>query len=305
MAHSPYPVTLNMEAKKVFFPNSLEDLKTLMLLLPTHLSRIIGTRSPRKFNFLPTLARETHPTPAMKLIRSLIFCGLMAVLFLTSGCNSLVASDGVYQLRKFHSPDGIGKFYMGREIARVMGHRGALWLERPSREAQEKTSQVVDALELQPNAIVADIGAGTGYLTFRIAPQIPDGKVYAVDIQPEMLDMVDFMAKDNGVANVETVLGDSKSPNLAPASIDVALMVDAYHEFEYPQEMMRSLRESLKPGGRVVLVEYRRENPLIPIKTLHKMRESQVRQELAALGFQWRETREFLPQQHFIVFEKG
>jgi ubiquinone/menaquinone biosynthesis C-methylase UbiE len=210
-----------------------------------------------------------------------------------------------YQERALHSRDGIGKFYLNREIAKVMGHQEMLWLERPSREIQEQPNKVVEALNLKPTDVVADIGAGTGYFSFRIASLVPQGKVYAVDIQPEMLDVINFLKTENNVTNVELVLGTLSNPNLPENSIDVALMVDAYHEFEYPREMMEALVKSLKPGGRVMLVEYRQENPLIPIKTLHKMTQKQVKKEMNAVGLSWQETQEFLPQQHFMVFQKN
>jgi ubiquinone/menaquinone biosynthesis C-methylase UbiE len=210
-----------------------------------------------------------------------------------------------YQERPLHSRDGIGKFYMDREIAKVMGHREMLWLERPSREIQEQPNKVVEALNLKPTDVVADIGAGTGYFSFRIASLVPQGKVYAVNIQSEMLDVINFLKTENRVTNVESVLGTVSNPNLPKNSIDVTLMVDAYHEFEYPREMMEALVKSLKPAGRVILVEYRQENPLIPIKTLHKMSQKQVKKEMNAVGLSWKETQEFLPQQHFMIFQKN
>lgn len=209
-----------------------------------------------------------------------------------------------YHEQIIHSSDGIGKFYMGREIAKVMGHTEALWLERPSREMTEQPQQVVDALNLKPTDIVADIGAGTGYFSFRISPLVPQGKVLAVDIQPEMIDMMDFLKQENKITNVESILGHVTDPNLPQETVDLALMVDAYHEFEYPKEMMEGIVRSLKPGGRVVLVEYRRENLLIPIKALHKMTQKQVRKEMNAVGLQWLETKNFLPQQHVMIFQK-
>lgn len=214
------------------------------------------------------------------------------------------ARESAYEYRSPHSRDGIGKFYFGREIARVMGYQGALWLERPSREAEEHTSEIVAALELQPTDVIADLGAGTGYLTFQLAPAVPAGKVYAADVQPEMLDVVDFIRQDEAIANVETVQASETSPNLPPASIDAAIAVDAYHEFAAPREMMANTVAALKPGGRVVLVEYRLENPLIPIKPLHKMSVAQARKELQSVGLEWVESQEFLPQQHFMIFRK-
>jgi ubiquinone/menaquinone biosynthesis C-methylase UbiE len=209
-----------------------------------------------------------------------------------------------YQYQTIHSPDGIGKFYWGREIAQIMGHQGAAWLERPTREREEKPSLVIQALNLKPTDIVADIGSGTGYFAFRIAPQVPEGKVLAVDVQPEMLDIINFFKQEDKITNVEPVLGSVTSPNLPAESIDVAIMVDVYHELEYPLEMMNEVVKALKPGGRVVLVEYRKENPFILIKALHKMASKQARKEMSAVGLVWQETKEFLPQQHFMVFQK-
>lgn len=213
-------------------------------------------------------------------------------------------SAAVYAFRSA-TPDGTGKFYMGREISKVMGHHGAEWLERPSREAQELPNRVVQALSLDSANVVADIGAGTGYFTFRISPRVPDGRVLAVDIQPEMLDLVSRRAKELGVANVRPVLGRVDNPNLPADSVDVVLLVDAYHEFSHPHEMMRNVVRSLKPDGRVVLVEYRGEDSTVPIKPLHKMTEAQAREEMEAVGLAWRETKSVLPQQHIMIFEKA
>lgn len=213
-------------------------------------------------------------------------------------------ASATYQQKAIHNPDGIGKFYQGREIAQVMGHTGASWLERPSREAEEQPSKIINAIDLKPNDIVADIGAGTGYLSFRIAPLIPKGKVFAVDIQPEMLDIIKSLKQEKNISNVEPILATVSNPNLPPESVDLAIMVDAYHEFEYPLEVMQGIIKALKPGGRVVLVEYRAENLFVMIKALHKMSQKQVKKEMQAVGLIWRETKNLLPQQHLMVFEK-
>ncbi len=213
-------------------------------------------------------------------------------------------SNSYYREKTIHSPDGIGKFYLGREIAKVMGHQAKDWLERPSRVREERPQQTVAELELKPDDVVADLGAGTGYFSFRIAREVPQGKVYAVDVQPEMLDALNDSKTENKIENVEAVLGKVDDPNLPQDSIDLAFMVDAYHEFEYPREMMAGVVKALKPQGRVVLVEYRQENPFILIKPLHKMSEKQVKKEMKAVGLQWQQTKEFLPEQHFIVFNK-
>jgi len=219
--------------------------------------------------------------------------------------NSQIIPYGTGYQQKQPSSDGIGKVYMGREIAQVMGHEGAYWLERPSRELQEHPQTVVELLDLEADAVVADIGAGTGYMTVRLAEQVPQGKVFAVDVQPEMLDRLAERIKEQSISNVALIQGEENNPHLPPDSIDLALMVDAYHEFAYPHEMMQHLREALKPGGRVVLAEYRAENPLVLIKRLHKMSEKQVKREMRAARLTWLKTDESLPQQHLLFFEKS
>lgn len=178
------------------------------------------------------------------------------------------------------------------------------WLERPNRERDERPENAIAALNLQPTDVVADIGAGTGYFSFRMADRVPEGKVFAVDVQPEMLEAIEFLKTENQITNVESVLGTQTDPKLPESSIDLALMVDAYHEFSYPREMMQGIINALKPTGRVVLLEYRRENPLIPIKGLHKMTQRQAKKEMKAVGLEWIETLEVLPSQHLMIFQK-
>jgi len=203
------------------------------------------------------------------------------------------------------SPDGIGKVYMGREISFVMGHLGADWLERPEREQEERPAAVIENMQLAPDATVADIGAGTGYFSFRIASVVPKGRVLAVDIQPEMLELLEQRKQSSGIANVQPVLGKIDDPSLPEAAVDAALLVDAYHEFSHPREMMEALARALRPGGRVFLIEYRAEDPAVPIKPLHRMSEAQARRELEAVGLRFVENRSFLPWQHFLIFEKA
>ena len=215
------------------------------------------------------------------------------------------AESSLYTYKKVHDPTGIGKFYFGREIAQVMGHRGAGWLERSSREAEEAPSKLMEALKLRPGMAVADIGAGSGYFTRRIARRIgADGIVYAVDIQPEMLKILKANMESRGLTNYRLVQGTEKDPKLAEGSVDLAILVDVYHEFAFPHEMMTAIRRALKPGGRVVLVEYRGEDKWVPIKPLHKMTQSQVRKEAAAQGFKWIKTLDVLPRQHILIFGK-
>ncbi len=202
------------------------------------------------------------------------------------------------------SPDGIGKTWMGREISHVMGHPGIGWLERDDREKEEAPSKAIALLELAPDAVLADIGAGSGYYSFRIAPKLPRGKVVAVDIQPEMLE---FLKKESArlkIPNVQPHLGAIDDVKLPAASLDAALMVDAYHEFDHPVEMLASLRLALKPKGRIYLLEYRAEDPKVPIKPHHKMSEAQVRKEFEAAGFRFVVNKPDLPWQHLLIFEK-
>ncbi|MGY6530084.1 MAG: class I SAM-dependent methyltransferase [Cyanobacterium sp.] len=234
----------------------------------------------------------------------LIFTSLIFASSLTYEPTQAI-NNKFYQYQALHNKDGIGKYYLGREIAKVMGHREFLWLERPNRENQEKPSAVISALHLKPTDTIADIGAGSGYFSFRLAQKVPQGKVFAVDVQPEMLDIIEFLSQENPQLPVIPILGTEKSPNLEKKSINFALMVDAYHEFTYPREMMEGIVTALKPKGRVVLVEYRKENPFIAIKGVHKMSVAQVKKEMEAVGLSWVITEEFLPQQHYIVFEKS
>lgn len=210
----------------------------------------------------------------------------------------------LYSRADFRGEGGSGKVYMGREISEVMGHFGIGWLERPEREREERTDLLVDALALKPTDAVADIGAGSGYFTFRMSPLVPEGVVYATDIQQEMLDVVAERALEENALNVMPVLGEIDHCGLEPSSVDVALFVDAYHEFSHPYEMMASVVEALKPGGRVVLVEYRLEDPFVPIKERHKMSEAQARLEMEAVGLEFVENVAALPQQHILVFRR-
>jgi precorrin-6B methylase 2 len=201
--------------------------------------------------------------------------------------------------------DSTGKVYMGREIAKVMGHQGADWLERPERATEEQPGKTVAALELKPTDVVADIGAGTGYISELLARQVPQGKVISIDIQPEMIALLKERIDRKKIPNIQTQLGTEQSAELPPNSIDLAIMVDVYHELSYPQEMMTGIVNALKPGGRIVLVEYRGEDPKINIKPHHKVTEKQVQKELTAVGLKWQKTDGILPQQHILFFAKA
>jgi SAM-dependent methyltransferase len=208
-----------------------------------------------------------------------------------------------YQYRAA-SIDGIGKFYYGREIAQVMGYAGASWLERPERAAEERPDWLVEDLPLSSTMTVADIGAGSGYLTRLLSPRVPGGRVYAVDVQPEMVGLLKAIAQRPEFGNVVPVQGAADDVQLPAGSIDLAVMVDVYHELEYPAEIMASVLKALKPDGRVVFVEYRAEDPSVPIKALHKMSEAQIRREMAGLPLAWEPGSERLPLQHLFVFRK-
>lgn len=226
---------------------------------------------------------------------------LLTALLLACAASAAAAR---YETRAVHDPDGIGKFYMGREIAHVMGPGGILWLERSDREQEERPQLVLDALEVKKGQAVADLGCGSGYYAFRMAELVGgEGKVFAVDIEPRMLDFVRQRAERERVTNITTVRATAEDPHLAPASIDLLLMVDVYHELEYPLEVMQKVRTALKPGGRVALVEFRGEDPKVMIKPVHKMTEKQVIAEMAAVGLRHVKTVRTLPIQHLTLFE--
>lgn len=210
-----------------------------------------------------------------------------------------------YETRASHDPNGIGKFYMGREIAHVMGHEAADWLERPEREKEERADLLLPALKIKAGDAVADIGCGSGYYTRRLAKAVrTNGIIYAVDIQQEMLDILTNKLAAEKIFNVKPMLGTITDPKLPRAAVDLILMVDVYHEFDHPFEMVEAMCHSLKPDGRIVFVEFRAEDPNVPIKLVHKMTEAQVRKEMSVHPLDWVETIGTLPQQHIIVFRK-
>jgi ubiquinone/menaquinone biosynthesis C-methylase UbiE len=230
--------------------------------------------------------------------------GIASVLFVLSS-SAATNSPPRYETRAEHDPDGIGKFFMGREIAHVMGHQAADWLERPDREKEERTDLLIPALKLKSGDVVADIGCGTGYYTRRLAKAIgTNGVVLAVDIQPEMLELLTNNLATERIFNVKPVLGTITDPKLPKSSVDLILMVDVYHEFDHPYEMTESMCRALKPGGRMVFVEFRGEDPKVAIKEVHKMTEAQLRKEMSIHPLEWRETISVLPQQHVMIFRR-
>lgn len=246
---------------------------------------------------------KRYPSPARAIL-------LTVALLVQGACGAggnrdavAADADARYQFGRA-SRDGIGKFYLGREISHVMGHLGASWLERPAREQEERTDLLIENLPLEADSVVADIGAGTGYFSFPIARRVPDGKVIAVDIQQEMLDIIKSRQADGAASNVETILGTENDIRLPDESVDLILIVDAYHEFSEPYDMGTSMARALKPGGRLVLIEYRAEDRSVPIKPLHKMTEEQAIREMAEVGLEWVRTDDVLPQQHFLVFRR-
>ena len=250
----------------------------------------------------------------MRLKLSQALCAVLSVC-LSAACQtvsnkapstpSTIGITNRYETRRDHDPDGIGKFYMGREIAHVMGHQAADWLERAEREEEERPDLLFPALKIKPGDVVADIGAGTGYHARRLAKLVGDrGTVYAVDIQTEMLQMLTNKMAELGIRNVKPVLGTVTDPKLPRNQLDLILMVDVYHEFDHPHEMVAAMISALKPKGRLVFVEFRAEDPDVPIKPVHKMTEAQVRKEMSAHPLDWVETLNLLPRQHIIVFRK-
>jgi precorrin-6B methylase 2 len=239
------------------------------------------------------------------LIRTLAAC--IAALLLCSAAPARAEASAA-EARYTRVPagaDGIGKRYMGRDIAAVMGWQGAAWLEREEREREERTDLLLTALQLKPGMVVADIGAGTGYLSRRMAPAVmPGGKLLAVDVQPEMVSFLQGMVTKTGLTQIEPLLGAESDVKLPPASVDLAIMVDVYHELAFPFEVMASITRALKPGGQLVFVEYRAEDPKVPIKALHKMSEAQIKREAAVHALVWERTVATLPWQHGVVFRK-
>ncbi len=246
----------------------------------------------------------------MRMVIRTILLALLTCGFFTQ-CNSQKRTneplekpgDSAYT---YHvaSQDGIGKFYKGREIAHVMGAAGSDWLERPDRNQEENTKLAIEKIDVPQTATIADIGAGTGYYSFRLAAKVPKGKVYAVEIQQELIDLLEQKKAALKDSVVEIVRGTIKEPGLAENSVDLAIMVDVYHELEFPQEMLQALKIALKPGGKILLIEYRGEDASVPIKALHKTSVAQLEKEFSANGYRLASRGDFLPIQHFLLFEK-
>jgi ubiquinone/menaquinone biosynthesis C-methylase UbiE len=243
------------------------------------------------------------------MARTMIRNCVTALLLIDAAALPVAASAGEVAAPRYSaaraSADGIGKIFQGREIAQVMSFHGAQWLERAERADEERPDLVLSALDLKPGMTVADVGAGTGYYAWRMAQRVgTHGTVYAVDIQPEMIRLLEQQVARRGTTNVKALLGTPTDPRLPAGTLDLVLMVDVYHEFEYPYEMLAALARALKAGGRLVFVEFRGGDPTVPIKPLHTMTEFQVRREAALHPFAWERTVNGLPWQHVIVFRK-
>jgi precorrin-6B methylase 2 len=237
--------------------------------------------------------------------RYAVLSGVSGQAITSQSLSSNPRTQPLYETRAQHDPNGTGKFYMGREIAQVMGPGGIEWLDRPEREEEEHPAEVLDSLDLRPGEVVADLGAGSGYFTFRMAPRVGEtGRVLAVEIQEAMLTTLRARAATKKTTNVEVVQGSEVDPHLPVGAVNLVLIVDVYHELAYPFEVMTKVRESLKPGGRVVFVEYRKEDPAVRIKQVHKMSVKQLEREMSAVGLVRVRTVETLPLQHIVIFEK-
>jgi SAM-dependent methyltransferase len=238
------------------------------------------------------------------MIKKSLFKILILFVFTFTSCqsqNKHTTNQKVYTFKK-GDQNGIGKWYLGREIAHVMGYEGINWLERPEREKEENTWKLIKNMNIRPTDVIADIGAGSGYHVFKMAPLANKGAVYAVDIQPEMLQAILSNNQYKINKNIELVQGNEKSVNLPKNTFDKVLLVDVYHEFNFPLEMILSIKTSLKTNGKIYLIEYRSEGPLIPIKKIHKMSEKQAIIEMKAAGFKLQENIDNLPIQHCMIF---
>lgn len=239
-------------------------------------------------------------------LRALYLTTLLLAFVLAGGqtCQAQQPKAAGYTHKK-PSSGGTGKVYMGREIAAIMSSGGGNWLDRDSRQEEENSARILHYLQLQPAYAVADIGAGTGFYTFQMAPRVPQGKVYAVEVQDRFVQQLRERKEKEGAGHVEVVKGGEKSINLPENSLDVALMVDVYHELAFPREVLRNIHQSLKPGGKLILLEYKAEDPKVKIRALHKMSAAQVKKELEANGFALERRETDLPLQHVLVFKKA
>ena len=239
----------------------------------------------------------------MKNTIALIF--FISCFLISDKSSAQVDEKGSIYTYKTGDFNGIGKWYMGREIAYVMGFQGIDWLERSEREKEEDVSTLIKNMKVKSVDHIADIGAGSGYHAFKLASLVKNGLIYAVDIQSEMLNEIELKKKSNSILNIVTILGSEKGIDLPKHSLDKVLLVDVYHEFSYPFEMIKSIKDALKPNGLLFLIEYRGEDSSVPIKKIHKMTEKQSVLEMKAAGFKLKENINNLPWQHCMIFEKN
>jgi ubiquinone/menaquinone biosynthesis C-methylase UbiE len=236
------------------------------------------------------------------VIRKVAFPIWLALLFISfSACSQ--QNNGAYSSKQ-PSKGGTGKVYMGREIAGVMSFEGVDWLERNGRMQEEQTALALKKLPIGKGSVVADVGAGSGFYAFKIAERVPGGKIYAVEIQDDAIAYLQEKSSALKLNNVIVVKGSATSPNLPDNAIDLVIMVDVYHELEYPKEFLEAVKKALKPGGKLLLLEYKAEDPAVRIKPAHKMSVAQVQRELGASGYHLSQRGDFLPLQHFLVFQK-
>ena len=265
------------------------------------------SRCPQLSRYLPA-ANHDEATGYATLTTMRHIAPILALTILVFGSyplSSQTHASSPYETRTSHDPNGTGTFYMGREIAQVMGPGGIEWLDRAERDTEEHPAQMLDALQLHSGEVVADLGAGSGYFTFRMAPKVGEtGKVLAVDMQDEMLQTLKQRASAKKMANVQVIKASETDPHLPAGAVDLVLVVDVYHELAHPYEVMQRVRDSLKPYGQVAFVEYRKEDPAVPIKEVHKMSVAQLDKEMSAIGLVPVRRIETLPLQHILIFGK-
>jgi precorrin-6B methylase 2 len=236
-------------------------------------------------------------------LKTIKFIILICIVILFNSCGSQTTeTSGIYTYQ-IEDYNGIGKWYMGREIASVMGFEGMEWLERPERESEENVNTLIKNMSINLEDTIADIGAGSGYHTFRMALKAPKGFIYAIDIQEEMLSEISSRINNGYLKNITPILGTETNINLTENSVDKILLVDVYHEFKYPFEMMKSIKKALRSNGKIFIIEYRGEDPKVPIKKIHKMTEKQVVKEMKAIGLKLEVNMDNLPWQHCLIFK--
>jgi len=250
---------------------------------------------------ITSMGYQNYEPTKKKVIHTLGLFFFLVTFYSCTGQNTV--SNGEYTYKQ-DDPNGIGKWYKGREIAHVMGFQGMSWLERPEREEEENTTKLLTNMDIKADDAIADIGAGSGYHVFKMAPLAKKGHIYAVDIQDEMLAALQEKKDNENVKNINLVKGSEKSVNLLENSVDKVLMVDVYHEFNFPIEMIASVEKALRTDGKLFLIEYRGEDASVPIKKLHKMTEVQAVKEMKAAGFKLERNIDNLPWQHCMVFVK-